>query len=78
MDHLIKNLIERLIEKGVEITAIPTFLRNLAYTMSSEPSMDLSELNRRMDHLGWAGIDLDYKTVQLVVKNIEPHNRKSP
>ena len=64
-------------KKGVEITAIPTFLRNLSYAISLEPSMDLSELNSRMDHLGWHGIDLDYNTVRLVVENIETHSRKS-
>ena len=67
MDHVIRSLIERLTEKGMEVTDIPPFIRTLAHTISIDPSIALDHLNRRIALSGYKNFELDEYTFQLVM-----------
>jgi hypothetical protein len=67
VDPLIRTLIDRLAWKGVEISSIPAFLRNLAYCMTRHPQSNLSELNENVRLSGWDDIELDALTVHLIL-----------
>jgi hypothetical protein len=63
---------ERLKGKGMEITTIPAFIRDLANTMVANGYSSLQELNRRLQSLGWHDCELDHYTFQLIVATFEP------
>lgn len=67
MDYLIRALIEKLVEKGVELTRIPAFIRVLARAISVDPFMSLDELNGRIKSMGYYDLELDEYTLQLVM-----------
>jgi len=67
MDVITKTVIERLAKKGMEPPSIPAFIRNIANTIASDVAMKLSELNRRMELLGWGGIEFDEYTLGLIL-----------
>jgi hypothetical protein len=67
MDYLIRALIEKLVEKGVELTRIPPFIRVLARAISVDPFMSLDELNGRIKSMGYYDLELDEYTLQLVM-----------
>jgi len=71
MERLIKTLIELLVSKGMELTSIPAFIRNLANTLASDPSLSLEELNRQIHFLGWDDFELDPYTLHLVLATFE-------
>jgi len=71
MDRFIKILIERLVQKGMEITNIPAYIRNLANYIVVNPSITVSELNGRLHLLGWDDIELDDYTFQLILAIFE-------
>ena len=64
-------LIKRLIEKGLEPGLIPGFIRSLASSFLVNPEMNLVQVRRRLEYLGWEGFDLDYHTFQLAVTCFE-------
>ena len=68
---VIKILIERLVQKGMEITNIPAFIRNLVNYIVSNPSISISDLNKRLHLLGWDDIELDDYTFQLILAIFE-------
>ena len=72
MEELIRILMERLKGKGMEITTIPAFIRDLANTMVANGYSGLQELNRRLQSLGWDDCELDDYTFQLIVATFEP------
>jgi hypothetical protein len=67
MDYLIRALIEKLVEKGVELTRIPPFIRVLARAISVDPFMSLDELNGQIRSMGYYDLELDEYTLQLVM-----------
>jgi hypothetical protein len=71
MDLIIRALIERLAAKGMELSSIPAFIRNLANALAAHPQMSLPELNRRLHMLGWNDIELDVYTLQLVLSSFD-------
>ena len=71
MERIIKVLIDLLVSKGMELTSIPAFIRNLANTLAEEPNLSLEELNRHIHHLGWDEFDLDLCTLQLVLATFD-------
>ncbi len=71
MKRLIKALIELLVSKGMELTSIPAFIRNLANTLAADPHLTLEELNRQIHALGWHNFDLDFYTLQLILATFE-------
>ena len=66
MEQLIRILIERLTGKGMEVTAIPAYLRNFAQTVLAYPHITLSELNDQLRFLGWDDFELDNDTFYLI------------
>ena len=42
MDRVIRILVERLVGKGIKISAIPDFIRDVANYITVNPSIDLS------------------------------------
>ncbi len=65
MEKLIKIIIERLNKKGMHVTLVPSFIRdvtNVAVFKFSDPK----ELNRRLGTLGWHEYELDDHTFQLI------------
>lgn len=67
MDQVIRSLIERLTEKGMDVTDIPPFVRTLAHTVSVDPFISLDHLNRRIGLSGYKGFELDEYTFRLVM-----------
>jgi hypothetical protein len=66
MDRMIGSLIERLVEAGVEITAVPDCVRTLLIVITANPRMPLEEINRRMQLLGWSDVTLEADTFRLI------------
>jgi hypothetical protein len=78
MDTLIRILIKRLISKGMEISTIPAYIRDLANTIAVEGYSDLRELDRRLQSLGWNVFELDEYTLELVAAIFEPDHAYKP
>jgi hypothetical protein len=72
MEDHIQYLIEALVSKGMEVTSIPAFIRNVANAFVESPSISLSELNGHLRMLGWHGFELDNNTFFLIMALFEP------
>ncbi len=66
-----KNLVHRLKEKGIDLPVIPGFIRSLASSFFLNPNMNLVQVNKRLEYLGWTGVELDYHTFQLALSCFE-------
>jgi len=71
MDKLIRVLIHRLVSKGVEVTSIPAYVRDIANTIATAGNAGPEALNRRLEILGWDDVDLDEYTLELVAAVFE-------
>lgn len=69
--NLKKILIQRLVEKGIEPCLIPGFVRVLTNSILDETHINLNNVNRRLNYLGWYDVELDYHTLQLAVHALE-------
>jgi hypothetical protein len=78
VDELIRILIHRLVHKGMEITSIPAYVRDLANTIAVNGYSSPSELNRRLETLGWDDIEIDEYTLELVTAMFEPDIQYKP
>jgi hypothetical protein len=58
-------VVERLEQKGMEPSLIPTFIKNLAKTLLVNPQESLFQVNARLQFLGWGDVELDYRTYEL-------------
>ena len=68
----IKEILFRRLEKnGVDFNFMPGFIRSLVNSCSNDPDMNLSQINRQLNYLGWNGIELDYHTLQLAIACLE-------
>ena len=68
MDSLNKIIIDRLEKNGLENNSTPAYIRNLINTLdNSDSSLNLHELNRKMQMLGWHDLELDDHTLQLIM-----------
>jgi hypothetical protein len=47
--------------------ALPGFIRNLIQTMFSNPDISIRDLNRKLSWLGWTDIELDARTLELIL-----------
>jgi len=74
MDLIAKTMIKRIVEKGVEISTIPSFIRNLANILVIDSGLGLQELNLRLSSLGWDDIELDDHTLQLIIAFFEAND----
>ena len=71
MTSVDKKLICKLIEKGIETSLIPGFIRSLANALLIDPNMTHTQANQRLKYLGWNDIDIDYHTFQLAITSLE-------
>ena len=71
MKQIKEILFQRLEKNGVDFNFMPGFIRSLVNSYSSDPDMNLSQINRRLCYLGWHGIELDYHTLQLAIACLE-------
>ncbi|MBN2125955.1 MAG: hypothetical protein JW821_16780 [Deltaproteobacteria bacterium] len=78
MEDLIKILIKRLVSKGMELTCIPSFIRNLANTIAANPNMTFEDLNRHLKMLGWQDFELDFYTLHLIIAAFETDTATEP
>ncbi|MGD8228795.1 MAG: hypothetical protein PVI20_13515 [Desulfobacteraceae bacterium] len=72
MDQVIRALVDRLLDKGMQIDAIPAFIRNALNAVAAKRFITLEELKEEMQSLGWHEFELDDHTYQLILATIEP------
>jgi hypothetical protein len=72
VEQLIRAVVERLARRGMEVTSIPAFIRNVGNTVSAFPSMSLQELNNHLRLLGWDNFELDSYTFYLMLSTFDP------
>lgn len=65
MDMVKDALVSRLKGKGLPKGMVSGFLQSLSSHFSAEPRMGLSEINQKLQNIGWNEIELDYHTYQL-------------
>jgi hypothetical protein len=71
MEDLKLILIDRLKSKGMDPALIPAFLKALTSLISSEPGIDLAQVNRKMHSLGWNEVAIDYHCLQIAIACLE-------
>jgi len=71
VDELIRTLIDRLVNKGLEIIAVPAYVRDLANTIAVTGNLGAGALNQRLEMLGWNDFELDEYTLELVTAMFE-------
>jgi len=71
MSLIDQKFIYRLIERGVEKSLIPGFIRSFANALLIDPEMDYIQVNKRLKYLGWDNIEIDYHTLQLAIMSLE-------
>jgi hypothetical protein len=71
VDELIRILIDRLVNKGMEITAVPAYVRDLSNTIAITGNLGPDSLNQRLEMLGWDDFQLDEYTLELVTAMFE-------
>jgi hypothetical protein len=71
VDQLKHTLIKRLKKKGIEQSIIPGFMRSLANAVFVCPYVNHLRVNRRLHYLGWLGVELDYRTLELALACFE-------
>jgi hypothetical protein len=68
---MMRTVIDRLVIKGMEITSISNYIRDLAYIISFNELASLQGLNRRLQLLGWDDFELDEHTFLLILAAFE-------
>lgn len=76
MNKIKHTLIQRLEKKGLESDLIPSFIRSLANSYVVNPQMNISQVNQKLQYLGWAGVEVDYHTFQLALACFEDEGLK--
>jgi hypothetical protein len=76
MNQIKRTLIRRLENKGLESDLIPSFIRSLANSYVVNPQMSATQVNQKLQYLGWAGVDVDYHTFQLALACFEDEGLK--
>ncbi len=71
MNRVIGILLERLVGKGIKLSSIPAFIRDMANYITVNPSTDLPELNKMLHLMGWEDIEFDEYTLQLIIEIFE-------
>jgi hypothetical protein len=72
-----KALIKELKKIGIEYRTRPRFIKDLIYSFQTDPLITLSDVNERLQLLGWEGVELDYHTLQLAIASFEREQSKS-
>ena len=71
MKKLIRVLIERLVQRGMELTSIPAYIRDLGNVIAAHGYAGVQDLNNRLRLLGWNDVDLDDRTLELIIAVFE-------
>jgi hypothetical protein len=75
MEDLKLLLVDRLKSKGMAPSLIPAFLKALTTLLSSEPSIEATQANRKMHLLGWDEIVVDYHFLQIAIACLESETK---
>lgn len=75
MEDLKLLLIDRLQSKGMDPLLIPAFLKALRSLISSEPRLELAQINQRLQSLGWNEAAIDYHSLQITIACLEAETR---
>ena len=67
-------LLYRLHHQGVIAGDVPALLRDLSKILESNPGIDATATNSKLDLLGWNGVTLDYQSLQLALAYMESEN----
>ena len=67
MEALNDILLQRLSMKGIAPGFMPRFIKDLTYTLAIDAQMNLGEINRRLQLLGWYDVEVDEHTIQLIL-----------
>jgi hypothetical protein len=67
MEDLKLLLIDRLQSRGTDPSLIPAFLKALRSLISSEPRLELAQINQRLQSLGWNESAIDYHSLQIAI-----------
>jgi hypothetical protein len=78
MENLKLLLIDRLKSKGMDPSLIPAFLKALTNLISSEPGIEPSQANQKLQSLGWNEVAIDYHSFQIAIACIEADIKKGP
>jgi hypothetical protein len=78
MKQLMRALMIRLAGKGMEVSAIPAYIRNVANSAVAHPMLGLDELNDQLRLLGWENAELDDSTLQLILAIFESDSVHEP
>ena len=60
------TLIGELKNRGFQRRKIPRFIKDLGYCFLMDPSLAISDVNNRLQLLGWEDVELDGPTLRLV------------
>ena len=66
MDQIIKIIVSRLEDKGIESVKIPSCIETIMNISFIYTIPNYQELNRRMRSLGWFNFEIDDHTFKLV------------
>jgi len=61
-----KVLMKQLEKKGIELSIMPRFIKDIANSYLDNPTTSLIQLNDYLGRLGWNSITLDYHTYELI------------
>jgi len=75
MEDLKLLLIDRLKSKGMDPQLIPAFLKALASLISSEPDIEPTQANQKLNSLGWNEVAIDYHSLQIAIACLEADTR---
>jgi hypothetical protein len=67
MEDLKPLLIDRLKSQGMDPSLIPAFLKALTSIISSEPGIELAQVNQKLNLLGWDEVTIDYHSLQIAI-----------
>lgn len=71
VSHNKQLLIQRLKQKGIQPGIIPGLIRDLGNLDFVDPHMNLLQVNKRLQYLGWDDVEMDYHTLQLAIACLE-------
>jgi hypothetical protein len=75
MEDLKPLLIDRLKSKGMDLSLIPAFLKALKSIIASEPGIETTQINRKLQSLGWNEDAMDYHSLQIAIACFESETK---
>jgi hypothetical protein len=77
MDNLKLLLVDRLKSQGMHPALIPAFLKAFTSIITTEPDIDVVQVNQKLHALGWNEISIDYHSLEIAMACLvavkEPH-----